>query len=515
VRTSSLPCAWSGWMRHAALLTLLTFGLQACGTWRTVPLTSVESGKEALQDAEIRVKEKGSTSKRTLKFVALHFPFVEGREAGTDQAPAKDVRIDLREVDEIEVYDPRTGLTILLVVGIVAAVALLVGLIAALTKSSCPFVYVVTPAGPVLVGEAYSGATTKATQRADLMPLPRSVTKRAHLWLANETLETQYTDQLELVLVDHSPEARAVATASARPILVGAPIAPTRVTDLAGAEVTGQVAIEDGRVWQTDLDRAAAASEPDLREGLVATFPPPQPGTSQVLELQAGNTAWMDVVFGRFFALFGDSLPAFLASGDSPASAAGALRWREREGVDLSVEVFRAGSWEHAGIVSPLGPFAMRRVAVALPAVDPLEPVRVRLTGALGFWRVDQIGLSELREAEPPLIRVAPSTARQDDGTDVRSLLAASDGRYQVLARQGEKVDLTFEFTEPEPGVVRDAFLFTNGYYLVRGGPDSAKSPGTLRALRDEPQSLSRFSLDLYRKYRELALGRSSEGARQ
>jgi hypothetical protein len=229
-----------------------------------------------------------------------------------------------------------------------------------------------------------------------------------------------------------------------------------------------------------------------------------------VLELQAGNTAWMDLVFGRFFALFGDSLGAFLARGDDPASAAGTLAWRQREGVDLSVEVFQAGRWERVTVVSPLGPVALRRVAVPLPPVDPREPVRVRLTGGLGFWRFDEIALSELRTADPPVVRLAPDKARQDDGTDVRSLLAATDGRYQVLPQPGDRVDLHFQFPEPVPGLVRDAFLLTSGYYLVHPSPDSDKSIATLRTLGEQPNGLSRFSLDLYRKYRELALASSS-----
>jgi hypothetical protein len=510
MKTSLLPPAHSARLRHAAFLTLLAFGVQACGTWRAVPLYKVESGEQALEHVAIRVKEKGSTAKRTLQVSAVNFPFVEGTETGAPVPPAAEVQIDLREVQEIEVYDARTGLTILAAVGVVAALVGVVILIVALTKKSCPFVYVVTAEGPLLVGEAYSGAVTKATQRADLMPFPRLGGKKARVWLANEALETQYTDQLELWLVDHAPELRAVATAAAHPILVGAPLAPTRVTDLAGADVTSLVTAQDGRSWQTDLDRAVTAPEPDLREGLVATFPPPRPGTRQVLELQAGNTAWMDLVFGRWFALFGNSLDSFLASGEDPSSAAGALAWREREGVDLSIEVFRAGGWERASVVPPLGPIAMRRVAVPLPTTDPGEPVRVRLTGGLGFWRFDEIALSELQTAEPRTARVAPEEARQDDGTDVRMLLAASDGRYQVLARPGQKVDLAFQLPEPAPGLVRDAFLFTSGYYLVNPSPDAAKSIATLRTLRDEPRGLSRFSLDLYRQYRELLLAQET-----
>jgi len=507
---SSPGRAWPRWLRDTAVLTLITFGLHACGTWRAVPITNVETGKQSLADVNIRVKQTGSPGMQTVHVSSVQFPYVEGFIDGDEPQP---VKIDLRQVDQLEVYDPQTGLVILAVVGAIILIAALVTLIVALTKKSCPFVYVVTPEGPRLVGEAYSGAITKSTQRADLMPLPALGKGTARLLLANEALEAQYTDQLELELVDHPAGIRALATAEARPILVGPSTPPTQVTDLGGADVTTLVAVQDGRSWESDLDAAATAPDPQLREGLVVTFPRPRAGTTPVLELQGGNTVWMDLVFGRFFALFGDSLDAYLAARDDPASAAGALAWRQREGVDLSVEVSRGDRWERIGVVSPIGPVAARRVAVPLPAVDASGPLRVRLTGGLGFWRFDQVALSELRSPEPGVIHLAAVKARQDDGEDVRSLLAATDGRYQVLAKPGERVELAFNLPETAPGIVRDAFLFTRGYYLVYPSPDSTQSTATLRTLRDEPHSLSRFSLDLYRRYRELALAQTDKAA--
>ena len=47
----------------------------------------------------------------------------------------------------------------------------------------------------------------------------------------------------------------------------------------------------------------------------------------------------------------------------------------------------------------------------------------------------------------------------------------------------------------------RDAFLRTSGYYRVHAPPQPELSVGTLHRLRDEPGSLSRFSVDLYRGY--------------
>jgi len=518
---TSMPAVRPAWLPRAALLTLLTFGVQACGTWRAVPLANVESGKESLEGVELRVRERGSSEKRTVQVTAVHFPFVDGKETlppgakGSEIKEVRDVQINLNAVEEIEVYHARAGLTILAVAGTIVGVAALVLLIALLTKSSCPFVYAVTPDGPVLVGEAYSGATGRSTQRGDLMPLPLLPGGHARLWLANEARETQYTDQLELWLVDHAPGLRAVATADARPVLVEGALAPVRATDLAGADVTGLVAFGDGRFWQSDLDRLSAEASPELREGLEVAFDAPVAGGRPVLELEVGNTAWMDLVFGRFFALMGDSLAVHVAGANDPASGPAIRAWREREGVDLSVEVLRSGRWEKVGLVPPVGPMAPRRVAVPLPAAEPGSPLRVRLTGGLGFWRLDQIALSALRADAPSPVRLAPATARQGDGADVRALLAAADGRYQEMARPGDRVDLSFDLPPAEPGTVREAFLYTSGYYNVHPPPQRERSISTLYTLRDEPRSLSRFSLDLYRSYRELALAGGGEGARR
>ncbi len=517
-KTSALARSSPAWLSRTTLVTLLTFGLQACGTWRAVPLAHVESGEQSLADVEIRVKEKGSDDKRTVRVVGVSFPFVYGTESTAPSVEQlqerRQVKIDLRDVEELEVYDARTGLTILAVFGGIVAIAALVALLVAMTKSSCPFVYVETPEGPVLVGEAYSGATGRSTQRGDLMPVPPLPAGRARVRLANEARETQYTDQLELWLVDHAPGLRAVATADARSILVEGVIAPTGATDLAGADATSLVAAQDGHFWQSDLDRVAAEAAPELSEGLEATFDAPIVDARPVLELQVANTAWMDLVFGRFFALMGESLDGFVAGSNEPASGPGARAWRQREGVDLSVEVLRSGRWERVGLVSPVGPMASRRVAVPLPRSAPGEPLRVRLTGGLGFWRFDQVSLSLLRSEEPPLVRLAPASASQGDGTDVRALLAATDGRYQVLRQQGERVDLAFDLPPPPAGAVREAFLFTSGYYNIDRPPQSERSLATLYTLRDEPGSLSRFSLDLYRKYRALALAEPAAGAR-
>ena len=63
----------------------------------------------------------------------------------------------------------------------------------------------------------------------------------------------------------------------------------------------------------------------------------------------------------------------------------------------------------------------MRDVAVPLPTDLPQDDdsqITLRLSGGSGFWQFDQVGLSTLREADPPTRRVIPTAVTNDEGVD-------------------------------------------------------------------------------------------------
>jgi hypothetical protein len=500
-RTS--PPGRSPGFRLAAVLTLVAFA-SACHAWKVVPLKEIETEDVVKPSTRIRVHPQEGPPV-TMEVQSLTFPNVTGVEVDGEEAKGKPVSVDLRKVTQVEVWSPSGWRTALLVTGIVLGTLAVVVLIVALTKTSCPFVYVDGGDGLRFVGEAYSGATSRATQRDDLLPLP-PLGARPTLVLSNEARETQLTDLLEVVVVDRAPGRRALATHDAGLVLAGAARPPSSATDLEGRDVLPLVREADGRSWQTDLGEASRRADPPGREGVVLAFPVSAGGGPWALELDAGNTPWLDVVFGRFFALLGDRLEAYLDQADRPESRDATLAWREREGVDLRVEVERAGGWERVAVVPTVGPASLRHFAVPLPATDG-PTLRVRLSGGVGFWLADRIALAPVGAAPPQARTFAPVRAVQSGGLDVRAPLAAADGTYQVLAARGERVDLAFELPPPGAGLEREAFLRTSGYYRVHPPPQAELSAGTLYRLRDEPGSLSRFSIDLFRRYEEAVTG--------
>ncbi len=499
------------WYQLVTVLTVIAFG-SSCTTWDVVPLTDLQAGRVIEPKARLRIT-RANDEQVLLEVDSLVFPNVTGTElelVGGSYLPKTDkdgkyssVTVDLRQVKQVEVWTFSGWRTFFLVLGVIVVIWGIVALVIALTKTSCPFVYVDTGDGPKLVGESYSGATSRAVQREDLMPLP-SLGARASVTLSNEAQEVQFTDLAELVLVDRRPEQRAVATHEAGLLLLGQASPPMSAADLDGADVASLVRERDARLWVTDLSAASHRRDPPQREGLVLSFDRPAGDAPLALELDAGNTAWLDLVMGRFFALLGDRLEPYLDQADRPEAREPTLEWREREGVDLRVEVERAGRWERMAVVPTVGPVSLRHFAVPMPPVEG-QVVRVRLSSGVGFWQVDRVALASVQSREVRSARLAPSRAIQSDGTDARAALGSTDGKYQVLPKRGTFVTLDFQLPAPAPGLVRDAFLRTSGYYRVIQPPSAELSKGTLYRLRDEPGALSRFSLDLYRRYEEAA----------
>jgi hypothetical protein len=437
----------------------------------------------------------------TLDVERLDYPLVRGRPRDNDATGL--VRVDLRSVTKLEVRSRDTAKTIFLALGVAAGVFVVAAIIAALTKESCPFVYVDGGKGFELVGEAYPGAAFRSIQRADLLPLPPSSSSHLRVRLRNEAPETQYTDRAALVLVDHDPALRALASVDGRVLLVGAPQTAVAARDLEGRDARALVAERDDRLLQTDLARVAAAAPRPTVEGVEATFPAPD--GEAVLEIVGGNTHWLDVVFGRFFAAMGDRLATYLAAGNDPTARERIQGWRQREGVDLRVEALDGGVWRQVAVVPTTGPAALRHVAVPLPrSAASGGVVRVRLQSGPGFWRIDRLAVSNV--AGVPVMReLLPVEARGSSGADQREILTEADGRYDVLEEMDASLDLRFELPPAGAGRARSLFLLTNGYYNVHTPAQSRFAPGTLLAIRNEPGAFGRFSLDLAGEYLRLA----------
>ena len=476
---------------------------------RVTPMTreSVRRNPELVKGRQVRFETgKGDVVLRDV--TKLEDPWITGRLADGDGP----IRVDLAQIDAVEIRELNGSKTTLKTVGLAAGIVAAVAIIVAATKSSCPFVYIDRGSDWELVGEAYAGAAFRSTQRDDLLPLPDVGNARTvQIRLRNEARETQYTDRAELVIVDHAPHLRALSTFDQRAVLVGEARSPERAQERRGRDVTNQVYDRDEHLWVTDPDAAVAVDDAMLEDQVIAEFSAPARGTP-VLELVAGNTAWLDLVFGRFFAAMGDRLPTYLVQGNDPAAGQRIQRWREREGVDLVVELWSGTSWERIALVPTVGAAALREIAIPIPQERKGEgALKFRLRGGLGFWRIDRLALSVQDDSQPALNRVTATRAHASGGIDRLATISTTDEQYDALSEMNESLEMSFDLPERAAHLSRTAFLFTRGYYNVHLPVQARWQPGMLKVIRDEPGGLSRFSRDLAREYahRQTAMARA------
>lgn len=477
------------------LLPLLAALLAACYSSARIDRTALE--REDTRKHRIRIFY-ASGDVILMPGWTVQYPYVTGEvdelhgvipSDPVDKHPALK-RFNLDEATQMETMPLSiariAGLSAGSFLGLVAGIALLIA------ATSCPGVYVVDGSTQVLAGEAYPGAIFRSIQRDDLLALPQFDGETLTIRLRNDNPEVQYTDSASVVVVTHAQSERALSTHNGRAILVGASHAADSAVDLAENDVTPLVNAMDARVWQSDLFAASMAGTRELREGVVATFTN-TPQQQAALEITAESTLWMSAIFHQCFAMTGASFgPMMKVANSSDPTAAAA--WRDREGVDLRVELWQDGAWRQVASLQTPGVSTLRTMAVPIGRTDG-STLRVRLSGGFGFWRIGTIAIAPVTNDAPELVRVAAHSS-------AAALVAAKDARFHVLNEPGDSVDMSFPLPE-RSGEARTLFFASSGYYNPTPPERSLPQLASLRKLQATPGALVTLGLDLYAKHRD------------
>ena len=501
-----------GWAA-IALVTILAYGLLACSQvnslqFNAVPLSEVRGNGQLARFDTL----DGKRFEMTVE--SVNFPYVVGVDRG------QRVQLDLRQVKGVAIasQQPDQAATSIknmtIVAGTYGAVLIGIALIILATKSSCPFFYVEEEVGsrwwarPTAAPPSVrSPATISCRRRFRRAPtsMPVCRTRRT-----KPSSPTRWSWSSSII----GPTSGCSRRSTRAPSRSARPDRPRRRAIKTAATSVGWSApltTKSGRpIWR----RWPCGPHRHSGESLSLTFQPTadvpwRVGGIPVLELSAGNTPWIDAVMGRFFALMGSRLEGYIEDGNALDARAKIAAWREREGVDLLVEAELDGKFQPVALVPTVGPMSLRRVAIPLPAVAASSgrPLHVRVSGGLGFWRVDEAALSWQTELDEKPRHIAPTGARDPAGRDWREALRAVDGTSHVLADRGDRLDSSFDLPPVATGRTRSAFLFTHGYYNVHRPPNGDWSPLVLRDLRDRPGALAAFGLDLFRGYMRLVAG--------
>jgi hypothetical protein len=382
--------------------------------------------------------------------------------------PDDRVSIPFAAIKQIDLVEKNTGKTtgsyVFGGLGIAFGAFVVIGVIAILTKSSCPFVYAYDGHDYRFVGEAYGGAIFAPAERNDYLPLPdlQPESGEYRLRISNELKERQYTNLAELWLVQHPAGTQVLLDQRGHVQTLARPLPPTQARSQAGHDCTTQLQATDHSAYLFNEDQPG--STPNT---LTLTFAKPAAAQHGKLVLHAQNSLWLDYLYGAFIEKFGTAYNSWAAQQKTQPAEIN-HQWSLDQSIPLKVYVEAGHGWQLAETIPTIGPLAARDLVVPLDfAANATGQVRVKLECGFMFWEVDYAALDCSPDVPVQLDNCRLSSARTERGTDARAQLAADDAQYLSQPRPGSVVSLSYESHLPQPDADtrRTAFLRTKGYY--------------------------------------------------
>lgn len=439
---------------------------------------------------------------------------IDGREIIFDARPKPVIRDDTLRgyVDSMLVWFPadsvqrvwftrlEPGKTALAVIGGVVLVVGSVAAIAFLTKESCPFIYSWDGKRYVFEAEPYGGAISRGLERDDYGELPSLVADHGvyRLMITNEVNETQYTNQLQLMVVDHAPGTTIKADEFGHFYAFDSLAAPTSARDAYGRDLGPWLAATDHLVWEPVLPPDNAHG---VRQDITLTFAKPPSASHAFLVARVATGLWGSHMIRAFSQLRGTSLNDWYAAMDTSPTQAAALRaWNLREELyALKLAVEEPTGWEVRGILPGGGPFlpADRVVQLDLSHVRG-DSLRIRIRPPYGFWALNSFAIAYSTDGDVHAQTVDAATAQTSDGEDLLSDLASADDRYYAMPNTGDHGYLTFVAPPQAAGTTRTVFAHARGYYRLHVYPTNPPDSATLARFLAVPDAAARFAAALY-----------------
>ena len=347
--------------------------------------------------------------------------------------------------------------------------------------------------------EAYTGAITRGLQRDDysLLTKVREQDGEYRLMLSNDNDETQYTDQLEMWVVDQDRGILPRAAADGSLHSVREPVAPIAAQGgPAGGpskDLMAWLAKRDGLIWEPP--------PAEQRQELVVTFPKPAGAQQAKLVVSATETPWAGEAAGRMLGLLGPQLNTWYGQiDDSPETCTELLAWMAREELfALKIEVEEPTGWQVRGMMPISGPFVSDERVVPLDVSHVAgNQVRVRMRPPSGFWAFNSFAMDYTKDVPARVTKLEPARARDTAGRDLLPALRATDGQYYEMHEVGQQATVAFKAPSAAPGMERTLFLHSRGYYRMHIPENGQPDVAAFQKIRTEPEAGAAFSAKTY-----------------
>jgi len=381
---------------------------------------------------------------------------------------------------------------------------------------SCPFVYSFNGEEYVLDAEPYGMAITEGLKRMDWVEMSglREVGGTYRVLLANELDETQYTDELKLVAVDHAAGLKVAPDIAGRMHTFARPVAPSKAVDQKGRDILPFVSDNDLVFWASRLEEKSA-DDAVMRDELVFEFPKPAGAKRAKLLANVWTTQWASRSAKLILELYGSSLPEAYADVDRHGPTyAQVLKWMSDEEIaTMKVWVETLSGWKARSMIYGGAPVITKDKAYVLDVGDvPGDTLRIKLRPPVNCWMVNSLAV-DFGEDEPiEAAEIAAGRAVDPAGRDVRGNLAATDRSYLEAVNRGERTELAFPAPPLKEGLERTLFVKASGYYKIHLEARSEPQTELIARVFGEPDFAARHTFRDYLKW-EAALRAELERA--
>jgi len=409
----------------------------------------------------------------------------------------KPYQISIDEVQRfwIEREETSTVRTVGLVAGIVVGTLVVVAIIIAATKESCPFIYSWDGSKYVFDGEPFGGAITRGLERDDYSELDQLRPDNGvyRLLIRNEVPETQFTNLMELVVADHKSD-RVAMDDTGKVHTLTSVRAPITAVDETGRNLLGWLAHKDKRILETEPETDLSAN---VRQDIRITFQKPLAATRAKLVVNGGTSLWGSYMIKAISALRGADMESWYSSMDSdPSSTAALAAWNRREELfELKIFVDEPTGWVQEGSVWGGGPFVLEDRVIELD-VSRLKgrELDIRIQPPKGFWAFNSFGVDYDSDEPADLQILHPIEARDSSGRDRLQEIKAVDDLYYDMPNVGDQGTISFKAPGEKPGMKRTVFLHSRGYYHLHMDPRAVADLRTLNSLLITPDAAARFA---------------------
>lgn len=395
-----------------------------------------------------------------------HEPFSEVHfyvEEASYPKMGTEISIPFEKITSISVNKPNTGRTIANVALTTVGVFFAAMLIIALTKSSCPFVYVKNGQEYVFAGELYPGVITANMQRDDYLPLPDFIPENGKfkLKITNELKEIQHTDLAQLLVIEHPKNLEILLDKKGNPHTFLNPELPKALSYDGKSQTLKQIKAKDNNYWSFN----SITNTPKSTREMVLEFDKPEQSKAAKLYLTAKNSVWLDVVFGKFNEQFGSYYNDFQKKQQTLPKGV-SEQWAIDQNIPLSVYLETSKGWKLIDRIATVGPLAMRDMVIPFDIGEVSgSKVKIKLETGFMFWDVGYVAIDYSKNLDLEVTAIEPSLAIDHNNKNVTELLKKGDLKYLVQPNIGDEVLVTYKKQISDEKMAQSYFLKNRGYY--------------------------------------------------